>query len=157
MHKKHSLHNEDSARHGDHAGSDSPYPSEGQTMYADLLFYGCWISLAVMVVTYCAYVFGLMTPHVPLESITQYWSQPVGHYLKEAHVPVGWGWTSLLGKGDFLNFAGVVLLAGMSVVCYLRILPFLIRKKHTLLAGIAALEVLVLLLAASGLVNAGAH
>ena len=40
--------------------------------------------------------------------------------------------------------------------CYLRILPSLIRKRDKL-AIIAVLEVLVLLLAASGLVGAGAH
>jgi hypothetical protein len=157
------MHNEHSARDG-HAGNhdrqaapERAQPSKAQTMYANLLFYGCWIGLAVMVLTYAVYVFGLATPYVPLESVALYWSQPVGHYLREARVPVGWGWLSLMGKGDFLNFAGMVLLAGMSVICYLRILPFLIGNKLKIMAGIAVLEVLTLILAASGLVSAGAH
>ena len=137
--------------------SDSVYPSEEQTKYADLLFYGCWLGLAVMAVTYLLYIFGIMTPLVPLADMPMYWSKSVGFYLEIARAPLGWGWASLLGKGDYLNFLGVVLLAGMSIFCYLRILPSLLRKGDKPMAVIAVLEVLVLLVAASGLVGAGAH
>lgn len=136
---------------------DTVYASKEQTAYADLLFYGCWIGLAVMLVTYTAYVTGLITPHIPLEEMPQYWSQPVSHYLEAAKVPIGWGWTSLLGQGDFLNFIGIVLLAGLSIVCYLRTIPALFIKGDKVMGCIAVAEVLVLLIAASGLVGAGAH
>ena len=85
-----------------------------------------------------------------------YWSKPVAFYLEQANAPHGWGWAKLLDRGDYMNFIGVALVAGMSMCCYLRILPSLIRKRDKL-AIIAVLEVLVLLLAASGLVGAGAH
>ena len=136
---------------------NSVHASPEQNAYADVLFYGCWIGLVVMLCTYLVYVSGLMTPHVPLDEMPQYWSQPVSHYLEAARVPTGWGWVRLLNQGDFLNFIGIVLLAGLSIVCYLRTIPSLFRKGDTIMAAIATVEVLVLLLAASGLVGAGAH
>ncbi len=132
------------------------YPSDEQLKYADLLFYGCWFGLLLMLVTYLLYVTGIVPAYVPLHEMPQYWSKPVTFYLEQAKAPQGWGWAKLLGRGDYMNFIGVALLAGMSVFCYLRILPDLIRKRDKL-AVIAVLEVLVLLLAASGLVGAGGH
>lgn len=136
---------------------DSVYPSEEQTAYADILFYGCWIGLAIMTITYLLYVFSVITPHVPLERLPEYWAMPVHEYLGKARVPTGWAWTALLGRGDFLNFIGVVLLAGLSIICYVRIIPALIRKNDKIMAFIAIAEVAVLILAASGVINAGAH
>jgi len=135
----------------------SPAPSKEQTAYADWLFYGCWAGLAVMLITYSAYVFGILSPHVPLERMPEYWSEPVSAYLTKAQVPVGWGWVELLRKGDFANFVGVVLLAGLSILCYLRILPGLWAKKDRAYFVLALLQVLVLVFAASGIVGAGAH
>lgn len=136
-----------------HTGKASPE----QITYANLLFYGCWGGLGLMAVTYLLYVFGVITPHVPLEKIPLLWSQPVGTYLELGQVPTGWGWTVLLGKGDFLNFLGIVLLAGMTIVCYIPLIPAFLKRKEFVFAGLALAEILVLLVAASGIVGGGAH
>jgi len=135
----------------------NPAPSKEQMAYADLLFYGCWAGLVVMLITYAAYVSGVLSPHVPLERMPEYWGEPVSVYLAKTQAPTGWGWTLLLGRGDFVNFVGVVLLAGLSIVCYVRILPGLLAKKDTIYFTLALIQVLVLLFAASGIVGAGAH
>ena len=135
----------------------SPAPSKEQMAYADLLFYGCWAGLVVMLITYAVYVSGILSPHVPLEHMPAYWSESVSVYLAKAQVPIGWGWVTLLNQGDFVNFVGVVLLAGLSIVCYLRVLPGLLAKKDMVYFTLALLQVLVLVFAASGLVGAGAH
>ena len=52
------------------------------------------------------------------------------HEFNQAfNVPTGWGWTSLVAKGDYLNFVGIAMLGGLSILCYLVILPILIRKR----------------------------
>ena len=132
-------------------------PSKEQMGYADLLFYGCWAGLVVMLITYAIYVSGILSPHVALERMPEYWSEPVSAYLAKARVPTGWGWVALLGQGDFINFVGVVLLAGLSIVCYLRILPGLLAKKDMVYFTLALLQVLVLVFAASGIVGSGSH
>jgi len=137
---------------------DNDYVPQEQVKYADLLFWGSWIAIAIMLATYTLYISGIVAPYVPMSEISQYWSQPVGHYVHEAQVPTGWGWTSLLGRGDFLNFVGVVILAFMTAVCFLVVLlPAYIKKKEWVFAGIVVLEILVLSLAASGILGSGGH
>ncbi len=128
-----------------------------QVNYANLLFYGSWAALAIMAVTYLVYVSGLLAPHVPLNDLVLLWKQPVGVYLGKGNVPQGWGWVVLLGSGDFLNFIGIVLLAGMTVICFVPLIPAYLAKKEPIFALIALAEVVVLLLAASGIFGAGAH
>ncbi|MBI5519098.1 MAG: DUF1634 domain-containing protein [Desulfovibrio sp.] len=136
-----------------HTGKASPE----QVTYANMLFYGCWGGLALMLVTYLVYVTGILTPHVPLDRIPQLWSQPVGVYLKEGNVPHGWGWVALVGQGDFLNFIGIVLLAGMTILCYIPLIPAYLKRGEKIFAALALAEILVLLVAASGIVGGGAH
>lgn len=122
-----------------------------------MLFYGCWGSLALMVVTYLIYVSGIVTPHIPLETIPTLWDQRVGVYLSQGNVPTGWGWLALISEADFMNFIGIVLLAGMTIICYIPLLPAFLRRKEPLMFWIALAEIIVLLVAASGIFGAGAH
>jgi len=128
-----------------------------QVLYANMLFYGCWSGLALMIVTYLVYAFGILEPHVPMEVVTRTWFHPVQEYLTVGQVPVGWGWATLLNKGDFINFLGIVLLAGMTLVCYVPLIVAYLKKKDILFAMIAIAEILVLAFAASGIVGGGAH
>ena len=61
----------------------------------------------------------------------------------------------LLGMADYLNFIGIAFLAGVTIVCYVGVLPSFFRKKDWIYATIATLEVLVLALAASGIISIG--
>ena len=136
-----------------HSGKTSPE----QITYANMLFYGCWGGLAVMVVTYVLYVSGIITPHVPLKTVPLLWSEPVGTYLELGKVPHGWGWTVLIGQGDFLNFVGIVLLAGMTILCYIPLIPAYLKRGEKGFALLALAEIIVLAIAASGIVGGGAH
>jgi len=131
--------------------------SDEQITYANMLFYGSWSGLGLMAVTYLLYVFGIITPHIPLDQVPLMWSQPVGTYLELGHVPTGWGWTVLILKGDFLNFLGIVLLAAMTIVCYIPLIPAFLKRKELVFAGLALAEILVLMFAASGIVGGGGH
>lgn len=131
--------------------------SPEQIKYANMLFYGCWSGLGIMAVTYLLYVSGLIAPHVPLELIPRLWSEPVGTYLTIGNVPIGWGWVALVGQGDFLNFVGIVLLAGMTILCYIPLIPAYLKRGEKTFAALAVAEILVLLVAASGIVGGGAH
>lgn len=137
--------------------TDTTQTPPEQIVYSNMLFYGCWGSLALMAATYLLYVLGVLTPHVPLDTVTQLWSQPVKTYLTQGGVPTGWGWFKLIGKGDFINFTGIVLLAGMTILCYIPLVGAYFKKKEPIFAVIAILEIVVLLVAASGVVGSGGH
>jgi hypothetical protein len=128
-------------------------PAE-QITYANMLFWGSWSGIALMLVSYVLYVTGLLTPLIPLEKITEVWSKPVKVYLALG-VPTGWDWTLYLGKGDFLNFVGIAVLAVLTIVCYVPLVFAYAKKKDMAFALIALLNVLVLVLAASGVVHMG--
>ena len=135
---------------------DTNAPAE-QVTYANILFYGCWSGLALMLITYVLYVTGIMDPYVSMDNVVKYWALPVGQYLADNNVPTGWGWATLLTHGDFLNFLGIALLGGLTIIAYIPVTLAYFKKKDFAFALIALLEVLVLCFAASGIVGGGAH
>jgi len=131
--------------------------TEEQLAYAKLLDLGMKFGLLMLVITFAIYVSGILTPHVPVGDLPKYWSMPVKEYLKATNIHTGWSWLYMLGKGDFLNFTGIAFLAAVTIFCYIRVIPILFRKKDTVYAVLAIIEVLVLVLAASGLLKSGGH
>jgi hypothetical protein len=113
--------------------------------------------LLVLVVTFALYVAGVLTPHLPVEDLPRYWSMPVKDYLAATGIHAGWSWVLMLGKGDFLNFVGIAFLSGVTIACYLVVVPIFFRKKDRVYGWLAVVEVLVLALAASGLLKSGGH
>ncbi len=128
-----------------------------QITYANILSYGAWAGIIVMVITYLIYISGLLAPHIPLHEVPNYWGLSADQYLHEANVESGWGWAVLLGKGDFLNFLGIAFLGVLTIIGYIMLIFAYIKKSDTVYTGIAVLEVLVLVLAASGILGSGGH
>jgi hypothetical protein len=131
--------------------------SEEQMAYAGVLNIGMWFGLALLVVTFFVYISGVLRAFVPINDLPKYWTMRVHDFNAALHAPTGWGWTAFIGNGDYLNFVPIAILAGLTLLCYLVILPILIRKKDTPYVVIAVVEVLVLALAASGLLKVGGH
>ena len=70
-------------------------------------------------------------------------------------VGTGWDWLTLIGYGDYMNFLGIAFLCGLTIACYLRVLPFSLQRKDFVSGAILVLEVILLSVAASGLLAAG--
>ncbi len=132
-------------------------PSNEQIIYANILVIGVWSGIAIMAITYAIYMMGLLPLHVDISMMPQLWDKGVDEYLELTHAPRGWGWIALLGKGDYLNYLGFILLAVMTVICYLVLVKGYLAKKDWIYAGIAILEIVVLCVAASGLLGSGGH
>ena len=137
--------------------SNNQYVTEEQIAYAKILDVGMKLGLLLLVISFALYVFGVLTPHIPLEDLPKCWKLPVKEYLHQTNIHHGWSWLHMLNKGDFLNFVGIAFLSGVSILCYLSIIPTLFRKKDTIYAFLAIAEVLVLTLAASGILKGGGH
>ncbi|MBI4683403.1 MAG: hypothetical protein HY757_09940 [Nitrospirae bacterium] len=137
--------------------NDKVKASEEQIAYANILNIGMWFGLAVLTFTFIIYVSGIFQSFVPIEDLPKYWGMKAKDYIHILNAPTGWGWAAMIGKGDYMNFVGIAMLAGLTILCYLVILPILIRKKDTPYIIIAILEVAVLALAASGILKVGGH
>lgn len=131
------------------------FVSEEQLVYAGWLDIGMKIGFVVLLISFFIYLTGIATPHVPVTELPLYWSMPVNEYLQAANVHTGWSWLTLVGKGDFLNFIGIAFLSAVTIGCFLRITPILFRSGDRVYGAIAVLEVLVLALAASGILVVG--
>ncbi len=131
--------------------------TEEQLLYARILERGMFFGLILLLVTFAIYAFGIMKPYIPLREISRYWSLSVSDYLHVAHVEAGWTWLGMLKYGDFINFIPIAILAGVTMFCYLSIVPTLWRKKDIVYAILALLEAIILLVAASGILGGGGH
>ncbi len=128
-----------------------------QIVYANILEKGMLLGLVLVVVTYVIYVLGFIKPFVPMQTIVESWTLNVHDYLHKLHIEPGWAWIFLIGYGDFLNFLGIALLAGVTLLCFIAIIPVLLKQKDRLYALLAFIEVVILGLAASGILGAGGH
>ena len=137
--------------------------TEEQMLYANLLGKGMAVGLLLLFVTFGLYVFGIMKPVIPVELVSSYWNQSAHDYLVAINndflhwdnLALGWSWAKLLGKGDFLNFLPIAILSGVTIICYAAIVPGLFRRGDKAYAIMAIAEVVILGLAASGLLAVG--
>lgn len=137
--------------------------TDEQLLYATILEKGMLVGLLLMFITFALYVFGIMPAVIPLTEIANLWNQPVHNYLESInntylhweHLPTGWSWLKLIGKGDFINFIPVAILSGVTIICYLAIAPGLFKRGDKAYAIMALAEVAILTLAASGLLAVG--
>ena len=128
-----------------------------QITYANLLFIGACAGILIMMITYFIYITGVLSPHVDITVIIQNWDKGVDEFLKITHSPHGWGWVTLMNKGDFLNFIGMVLLAVLTIFCYLFLIIGYGKRRDWTYFFICLTEVAVLTLAASGILGTGGH
>ena len=135
----------------------APQATEEQILYANILNKGMAIGLIGLVVTFIIYGAGILEPKIPLDQVQNYWVMPVNEYLQLTGIHAGWAWLGNLGQGDMLNFLPIAFLSLLTIICYLAILPGLIRKKDTAYVVLVIVEVVVLTVAASGILGSGGH
>lgn len=131
--------------------------TEEQKAYAKLLDIGMKLGLLILVVAFTIYITGAVKPNIPRNEVSNYWELPAEEYVVETGGHHGWGWLSELDKSDYLNFLGIAFLAAVTILCYARIVPILIKQKDMVFTIFVLLEIAVLALAASGLLKSGGH
>ncbi|MBS3758335.1 MAG: hypothetical protein KGY61_06700 [Desulfobacterales bacterium] len=129
--------------------------SKEQLLYANVLEKGMYIGLLALFVTFLIYISGILELRIPMEDLPAYWQMSASDYLQAADIESGWGWVKLLGYGDFLNFVGIAFLAAVTIICYISVIPALLKKNDYVYAVLAFLEAAILILAASGLLAVG--
>ncbi len=137
------------------AASADTAVDEAQLRYARLLDWGTRAGLVLLLVSFAAYVSGVLPQQVPVEQLPELWNQPVHRYLALTGASTGWSWVTQLQHGDVLGLAGIAVLAGCSGLCLLAVLPLYRARRDNAYAWLCLAQVGVLLLAASGLLILG--
>lgn len=125
-------------------------PSE-QLPYATVLHWSTLTGFVVLIVTFVAYMLGWLPASVPLEQMPHLWGLSTDEYLKATGTPTGWSWLFMMGKGDFASLLGIAILSGCSIACIAAIMPIYAKARNTPYLVICTLEIVVLLLSASGI------
>jgi len=129
--------------------------SPEQILYAKILEKGMYLGLLILFITFGLYTFGILDPYIPLDKVSEYWSYNVNDYLHHAEIKAGWAWLGMLKYGDFINFIGIAILAGVTILCYAAIVPTLLKSNDKVYAIMAIIEVIILSAAASGILAVG--
>ncbi len=131
--------------------------SDEQILYSKLLNTGMLIGLVALAVTFLIYAGGITDPMISREDVSHYWVLPVNEYLEKSGIEAGWAWLGNLNYSDMLNYVPIAFLSLLTIFCYLSILPALIRKKDKAFVVIVIAEIIVLSVAASGILGSGGH
>jgi hypothetical protein len=126
-----------------------------QQRYARVLEWASRAGLVVLVLSFAAYVSGLMEAHVPPHKLPELWVHPVDRFIELTDSPRGWAWVRLIHQGDIAGLLGIAILAGGSVLCLLSLVPLYLARRDRRFAAISVAGALVILLAASGWLAAG--
>ena len=126
-----------------------------QQRYARVLEWAARAGLLVLVLSFAAYLTGLMEAHVPPQKLPELWVHPVDRFIELTGSPRGWGWIRLIHLGDIAGLLGIAILAGGSVLCLLSLVPLYAARRDRAFAAISLAGALVILLAASGWVSGG--
>jgi len=127
--------------------------SPEQNRYASILLVCSWAGIAVMVVTFILYMAGLFNPTVKPSDMPLYWGLSVHKYALATHAPSGWNWLAMINHSDYLNLVGLAFLGSVSVIGYLSLSIDYLRKKDIPYVTMVCLEIVVIVLAASGIFN----
>jgi hypothetical protein len=134
---------------------DTSHISVEQQRYATLLSWGARSGLAILIVSFFAYVMGWLPAHVALDQLPEVWTLPVDEYLKQTNSPTGWAWLGRLGEGDFAGLFGIAWLSGATLVCLLAVMPIYAKRRDLVFVTICIIALLVQVLAASGMLHSG--
>jgi hypothetical protein len=123
-------------------------------VYARILAWGTRLGLTLLVLAFAAYATGLVAPHVPIEEMAKLWSSPAPGYLQASGLQPGWDWARFIHRADMLSLAAMAFLASCSIICLAAAAGIFFQIGERPVAIICLVEIVVLALAASGLLVA---
>jgi hypothetical protein len=128
--------------------------NDDQRIYANLLEWSAKCGFSALVAVFIAYSIDLLPGFTSFDEINRLWSYSLPVYLSKSGAPIGWQGADLLHHGDFASLACVDFLAGCSLPCLFAVLINSMRKDRVF-AILCLLEIMVLLLALSGILTVG--
>lgn len=123
--------------------------------YAEIL---SWVSLLGMIflgLGFFIYLMQMLPSTVSIQEISQHWHLKASDFTHQLHIPTGWAWIDHIFHGDILSYASIVFLSTGTIGCLAIVAVVFFREKNHIYTAIAIAQVLILLLAASGIVSSG--
>ena len=125
--------------------------SKEQLKYASLLHILSIAGVSILIIGFIIYISEILTPIIPVEELSNYWSLSSKEYINKTGIPTGWNWIFFLNKGDIISYLGIIILASADIICFIRVLPLFIQKKDKIYIIIIILQIAIFIFAASGI------
>ncbi len=132
----------------------SPHSTPEQLRYARLLQVCTWAGLCWIAAGFLAYTADALPAHVPLRDLPGLWGLPLPRFLEATSMPTGWHLLAAWPKADAAMLLGVALLASAPGLCLAALMPMYLRSHDRAYLAITACVLMVLAVAASGLLHA---
>ncbi len=138
-------------------GKKSSAVDKVQLVYAQVLEIVSYAGFAFLAIGYVVYVLQLLPLSVPIDAIAANWHLKASDMQQKLHTPLGWsfsgGTPAALLQGDIISYLSIFFLAMATIACLAFAAVTFYREKNYLYVTIAVLQVVVLLVAASGLIH----
>ena len=128
--------------------------SPEQRQFARVLEIGMRAGMVLLACGFAAYMSGWLPASVAPATLPEFWGLSVTEFRRVTGAPNGWDWLGRLGYGDTLPLFGIVVLCATTLAAFGVLLVSCLRRADRFYIAIATLEILVLLLAASGVLTA---
>jgi hypothetical protein len=124
-----------------------------QRTYADILKWFVLLGLALLFITFLFFASGIMPERVPAHEVSRLWHLSAAEFQDRTNFPRGWDWVGELRYGDVLTFGALAFLASGTIVCFGFATVLFVRRRDWPYAAMVALQIVVLVLAASGVLS----
>jgi hypothetical protein len=134
------------------------YADGVQLAYAKILDIVAHVVIVALALGYVVYLFRILPLDLPIEAVAGNWHLSSTELASNYAVHNGWSCFSGISPllhGDAISYASIVILAMATTICLLTAIVMYLRGRNLLYAIMALLQVLVLSVAASGLLYAG--
>ncbi len=135
---------------------NSPGTEKVQLVYARVLNTASHVAIFFLAAGYLIYILQLLPSSVPIESIAGNWHLSASEMQQKIHTPSTWVFFStpgILFNGDIVSYLSIFYLSMVTVICLAVAAVIFYRGKNYLYTTITILQVLVLLIAASGVIH----
>lgn len=126
-----------------------------QVVYANILYYGGIAGIIFLAIAFALYVSGTLPSYVSPHELPELWTHETHEYIEKTGIPIGWGWINMVIYGDIFNLLALAFLAAITIICYMVVIPVFLKKRDFIYVVFALAEIVILLLAASGILQAG--
>lgn len=124
-----------------------------ESVYSKVLSVCAVAGFIFFLAVYALYVFGMVSPYIPLEKVAAFWHLDAETFLKNTGNSPGWAWLRNVSYSDNMCLLAVVFLGMIVTVCYLSILPLFIKQKDHIYVVIVIMQIMIIIFAASGIVH----
>ncbi|MDT9546602.1 MAG: hypothetical protein HQ516_02770 [Chlorobium sp.] len=134
--------------------SAKPLVHKEQLAYAGVLDKLSHFAMLFLAGSYAAYIFELLPQKVSIAEIAANWHLRAPLMQEKLDAPLGWSFMSGMEsfwRGDALSYLAIIIICMIPVICLLVTAPVFFREKRLVFGIIALLQVLILLVAATGI------